>query len=80
MISCKEATTVLAEESRLSLMGKIRLKIHLAICPLCRSFENQLQKLKLGIRKNMTQELTEQDKQLSQQIEDKIVSEIKRKN
>lgn len=80
MISCKEATTVLTEETPLSFIGKIRLKIHLAICPLCKSFENQMIKIKKGIRKNISRDLTIEDEKLSQHIEKKVLEEIKRKN
>ncbi len=45
MISCKKATYLLSkkEENRLSLLDRIRLKSHLALCYICRRFEEQTQ-------------------------------------
>lgn len=43
MISCKAATFNLGlkEAGKLSMAGKIRLQVHLAICKYCRRFEKQ---------------------------------------
>jgi len=43
MISCKKATLLVSkkEEGRLSLREKWQLRGHLAICSLCRKFEQQ---------------------------------------
>jgi len=42
-ISCKKATYLLSkkEENKLSWLEKIKLRGHLAICSLCRKFEQQ---------------------------------------
>lgn len=43
MISCKEATYLTAkkEEGKLTLMEKIKLKLHFRICAICTLFEKQ---------------------------------------
>lgn len=43
MISCKEATYLvsLKEENKLSIIKSLKLKLHLAICILCKRFKLQ---------------------------------------
>ena len=43
MISCKEATYLVSkkEENKLTWLLKIKLRAHLAICSMCRRFEQQ---------------------------------------
>lgn len=43
LISCKEATYLVSkkEENKLTWLSKIKLRGHLAICSMCRRFEQQ---------------------------------------
>jgi hypothetical protein len=43
MISCKEATFLMAkkEEGKLTFVGGIKLPIHTSMCSLCKKFEKQ---------------------------------------
>jgi anti-sigma factor ChrR (cupin superfamily) len=43
MISCREATYLMAkkEEGKLSFAGRIKLSIHTSMCSMCRKFEKQ---------------------------------------
>lgn len=43
MITCKEATYLISkkEENKLTWLSKIKLRGHLAICSMCRRFEQQ---------------------------------------
>lgn len=47
MISCKEATFMVSkkEEKKLSWREKFQLKLHLAICKMCRLFEKQSRRI-----------------------------------
>jgi hypothetical protein len=44
MISCKEASRLLSQQMdrRLPLWGRVRLRLHLAICDACSNFSRQL--------------------------------------
>lgn len=47
MISCKEATFLMAkkEEGRLSFAEKFKLSIHTSMCSLCKRFEKQTSRI-----------------------------------
>lgn len=78
MYSCREATRLMAEEAELNWFGTAKLKMHVFICPMCQKFQQQMIQLKLQIRKNLTKENTEDEKLRMKNLEDNIVSKIKR--
>lgn len=80
MVSCKEVTDTISKELPLTVTDKFRLGFHLYICPMCRSFKQQIEKLKDGIVKNLKVNLTEDEQKQAKNLEDKIIKEIRKKN
>lgn len=77
MYSCREATRLMAEESELNWFGSLKLKVHVMMCPMCKSFQTQMNLLKQQVRKNLMREMTEDEKIRLKNLEDKVISKIK---
>jgi hypothetical protein len=82
-MTCKDVYPLISEEMdhSLSFSGRIRLKMHLAICNLCEAYRKQLQTLR-----NLAQDLGKENSQaiekktLSPDTKEKIQKYIKEKN
>lgn len=72
-ISCKEAVQLILkkEESKITLVDRIRLWRHLAICSLCRVFSSQNQLLNRGMK-----QLTQKHYALTDEDKDKIIHNV----
>jgi hypothetical protein len=81
-MACKDVYPLISEEMdhSLSLIGRVRLKMHLAICNLCQVYSKQLQTLR-----NLARNLGKEDSQaiekqtLSPDTKEKIQKYIKEK-
>jgi hypothetical protein len=53
VMSCKEASLLLseAEDRRLSMVERVKLRIHLALCDYCTRFSQQLAFLRTAMRR-----------------------------
>ncbi|PIP93818.1 MAG: hypothetical protein COW00_04480 [Bdellovibrio sp. CG12_big_fil_rev_8_21_14_0_65_39_13] len=77
MYSCREATRLMAEEAQLNWFGTAKLKMHVMICPLCKNFQAQMNELKIQIKKNLKRELSQDEKEKVNDLENKIILKIK---
>ena len=81
-MTCKDVYPLISEEMDrpLSLGGKIRLKMHLAICNLCHIYRKQLQTLR-NLARNLGKENSQaiEKKTLSLDTKEKIQKYIKEK-
>ncbi len=52
MLNCYEVTRLLsaAQDRPLSLVERLRLRLHLLMCPACRNFEQHMRVLRLSAR------------------------------
>ena len=68
-ISCKHATFLISkqQETKLSLINKMQLMLHLAICNVCKLYKKQTAYFLQKIKNNSTE-----DTKLSQTAKDKI--------
>ncbi len=53
VVSCKEASLLLsqAEDRRLTLVERVQLRLHLAVCDVCTRFAHQLAFLRVAVRR-----------------------------
>jgi hypothetical protein len=81
-MTCKDVYPLISEEMdhSLSLIGRVRLKMHLAICNLCQIYSKQLQTLR-NLARNLGKEDSQaiEKKTLSPETKEKIQKYIKEK-
>lgn len=66
MITCKEATLAIIkkEERKISIIERIRLLIHLAICKFCKLFEKQNKLISINLNNiSIDDSLTDKEKE-----------------
>lgn len=78
--NCSKATELLDKSitEKLSLLTKIRLKIHRLMCPVCDVYYKQSQKLSFWIKNSKTESV---DKiSLSEETKQRIIENVKKRN
>ena len=77
MLSCKEAGLLIEkdQEGQLGVIGKWRLKRHLLICDLCKTYQKQSAALNRLLQKEVDNSLGKLNKE---DLKAKIINQIKR--
>jgi predicted anti-sigma-YlaC factor YlaD len=74
MLSCKQASQLISQslDRRLSLRERVSVRMHLAICDMCRRFTRQLHSIRLHIRASIRQVESDGHIQLPQEAKKRI--------
>ncbi len=76
MISCKEVVRILSSSEELTVRKKIELKAHLFICKHCSGYLSQLNAINEKLKNNF-ELLTKANPEKVQELEDKVIEDLK---
>lgn len=77
MKSCKEIAKLLSPNQKISLWGKIEIRMHMLICKMCRDYQKQIGYLKKKYTENFNQKV-ELNAEKIKSLEDKIIHDHKK--
>ena len=77
MLTCKETVIILSSDQELSFRQKLELRVHLLLCKHCSSYSKQLKVLVLQLKQNF-KEITKTESKHIQELENKILNDIKK--
>lgn len=79
MLKCNEIVEIVASDKKLSLMGKMELKLHLLMCKYCNSYSKQISMLNTQFKKVIEKKSAIDESHL-QDLENQVVKTIKAKH